>query len=54
MPFEVTEMQRFSLGSAVTCHRFSLEEWQGRPARESRARCACHKQTEPVPKISLR
>jgi spermidine synthase len=29
-------------------HWFSLREWHGRPARESRARCACPNQTEPA------
>jgi hypothetical protein len=27
----------------------SLMEWHGRPARESRARCACHIQTASLP-----
>src|SRR5438132_7795270 len=25
-------------------------EWHGRPARESRARCACHDQADPLPR----
>src|SRR2546427_9391680 len=31
---------------AVGKHSIPVEKWHGRPARESRARCACHNQTE--------
>src|SRR5256885_2864935 len=32
--------------------RFSLQEWHGRPALESRAGCACHNQSDPLRKES--
>src|SRR2546428_9359095 len=34
---------------AVGKHSIPVLKWHGRPARESRARCACHIQTAPLP-----
>src|SRR5207247_7504277 len=42
-------------GQAALAHWYwcSLKTWHGRPARESRARCACHNQAAPAHWLDL-
>jgi len=52
MNYEMTKLRGCRLCTPVEnasqCARRWWVRWHGRPARESRARCACHNQTDPL------